>query len=615
MAKRQKSVVEKIAGLREHRVATDRHGVTFTIEVPSPELSLFRDVEKIHQLTLAEWWRALWEIEPPACPIRLGKVYPWPRSRRPALALFTSLLFHFSVVYFLYTVAFSQLFQRFMGPPLRPPETHTRTVSYVFRRLSLAHYLPTINQSGPGGAPGEGSHQRARHARKGSTHYDPRVTIISNPEHPENFRVTIQTPLAPPEVKAPKDVRVPDLILGGVTTVAESVAPTLPPLPTNPAPVPPRELRNSNPPPKPPAPPPPAPEPLPLATKLPPIAEPQLEVPAAPKAKPVREAHNEGPRQPQEPPHAPASPPAGAQSNSTHAAAAAKGPEAPKLTTLSVDPIPLKDLTAIPVGNRAGAFAISPAGREKGSLGGVPGGEPEAGKGGHGPGGDHSVAVGKGDAGGGGKSHPSTTPSVSPSANPSTNPTLSVSNRAGAPSVTAGTLAPLEPGALVYSVDPAKLHLRATGFVVSSGPGGGGGLRAYGVLHGKRIYTVYLAMPGKNWILQFCARDEPPQPAEPSLVVQMHIEPPLTPPSAIAQFDFHRPTEINDLASSMIILHGIIREDGAVSNMEVQQGLEPALNDAALAAFSHWKFNAALRNGSAVAVEILVGIPAVLPGS
>jgi hypothetical protein len=222
------------------------------------------------------------------------------------------------------------------------------------------------------------------------------------------------------------------------------------------------------------------------------------------------------------------------------------------------------------------------------------------------------VAVGTGDAGGGGKVKPADTPSVSPSANPS----LSVSNRAGDPGVTAGTLPPLEPDALVYSVDPAKLHLRATGFVVSSGPGGGGGLRAYGVLHGKRIYTVYLAMPGKNWILQFCAREEPSSPpADPSRVIQMHIEPPLTPPSAIGQFDFHRPATTNDPASSMIILHGNIGADGAVSNMEVQQGLDPTLDGAALAAFSRWKFNPALRNGRPVAVEILVGIPAVLPGS
>jgi hypothetical protein len=108
--------------------------------------------------------------------------------------------------------------------------------------------------------------------------------------------------------------------------------------------------------------------------------------------------------------------------------------------------------------------------------------------------------------------------------------------------------------------------------VVSSGPGGGGGLRVYGVLRGKKIYTIYLAMPGKHWILQFCARDEVPQTAETSRVVQMHIEPPLSPPSAVDQFDFHRSPATSELSGAMIILHGIIREDGAVINMEIQPG-------------------------------------------
>ena len=95
----------------------------------------------------------------------------------------------------------------------------------------------------------------------------------------------------------------------------------------------------------------------------------------------------------------------------------------------------------------------------------------------------------------------------------------------------------------------------------------------------------------------------------------MRIEPPLIPPSAISQFDFHRPPATNDLSSAMIILHGIIREDGAVNKMEIQQGLDPTLDGAALAVFSRWKFSPARWNGSAVEVEILVGIPAAVPAS
>jgi TonB family protein len=173
----------------------------------------------------------------------------------------------------------------------------------------------------------------------------------------------------------------------------------------------------------------------------------------------------------------------------------------------------------------------------------------------------------------------------------------------------------LPAASLVYPVTAAKPNVRVPGIVVSSGPGGGGGLRVYGVLHGKRIYTVYLTMPGKNWILQYCSRDESHPPSQASRVVQVLMEPPLVPPSPISQFDFHRPATMNEPPGSMIILHGLIGEDGGVSSVEIQQGLEPTLNDAALAAFSRWKFNPALRNGSAITVEILVGIPALVPGS
>ncbi len=59
----------------------------------------------------------------------------------------------------------------------------------------------------------------------------------------------------------------------------------------------------------------------------------------------------------------------------------------------------------------------------------------------------------------------------------------------------------------------------------------------------------------------------------------------------------------------MIVLHGIIHEDGSVSDLTVLQGLDPTSDAAARAAFSRWKFKPALRAGTPVALEILVGIP------
>jgi hypothetical protein len=87
------------------------------------------------------------------------------------------------------------------------------------------------------------------------------------------------------------------------------------------------------------------------------------------------------------------------------------------------------------------------------------------------------------------------------------------------------------------------------------------------------------------------------------------MEPPLTPPAVVEQFDFHRPAAPQDPANAMIVLHGIIHEDGSVSDLTVIQGLDAMSNSAATLAFSHWKFKPALRAGTPVALEILLGIP------
>lgn len=556
-------------------VSRGRHGITIAVEVQRGQLSLFPEAPR---RSLSEAWSEFWETDPPACPLRLGQGAPWPKDRRPAPALLTSLLIHLSLGFFFYSVPLTMLFQWLSGRPRGVMEAHARLAVYEFRRLSLPDYLPMVHPPGPGGSPGRGAKPGPR-ARLGSTRFDPRITIISNPPHPDNFRQTIQYAAAPSDLRTPADLRVPDLIMGGSAPIAETAKPLPPSRPVTPASVP---L-----------------PPLELTLRLPAIPAPRLEVPPTPPQPEVKKATSPV----AEASPAPATHPPNTKAETTVAADTEKHPEAPKLTTLSVDPIPLKDFTSLPLGKSEGAFSISPAGAQPGSPGGVAGAPPDVGQGGGGPGGDKSVAVGKGEAGGGG-------PGVSV-----TSPPLSVAGHAGLAGIPAGTLAPLQPEALVYPVNAATLKLRAPGVVVSSGPGGGGGLRVYGVLHAEKIYTIYLPMPGKNWILQYCAHDDPPKPAPASRVVQIHLQPLLTPPRVVDQFGFHRPPVTQDPPDAMIILHGVIRADGAVGNLEVLRGLEPAINAAALAAFARWKFAPALRAGSPVAVEILVGIPAVVPGS
>jgi TonB family protein len=172
---------------------------------------------------------------------------------------------------------------------------------------------------------------------------------------------------------------------------------------------------------------------------------------------------------------------------------------------------------------------------------------------------------------------------------------------------------------LVYPVSPPHLHRPAV--VVTTGPTGGGGLHLYGVLKGDKIYSVYLPMPGRSWVLQFCEHDRPTEashrPTGPSNSVEIRLDPALVPPSVLEQYDFHRPPFSKPLAgiNGMIILNGVIREDGAVGDLRVLQGILDSVDQAALAAFSRWRFSAALRADKPVAVDILVGIPIVFSGT
>jgi hypothetical protein len=146
--------------------------------------------------------------------------------------------------------------------------------------------------------------------------------------------------------------------------------------------------------------------------------------------------------------------------------------------------------------------------------------------------------------------------------------------------------------------------------LVTSGPAGGGGLSVYGVLRGGKIYTIYLPMPGKHWILQYCdsTKSADDQTAA-TRSVEVRLDPALLPPSVEEQFDFHRPTLPKGKIAEMIVLHGTIREDGSVAEVKVLMGLQDLADEAAMAAFLRWKFKPALRGGNAVAVEVLVGIP------
>jgi TonB family protein len=53
----------------------------------------------------------------------------------------------------------------------------------------------------------------------------------------------------------------------------------------------------------------------------------------------------------------------------------------------------------------------------------------------------------------------------------------------------------------------------------------------------------------------------------------------------------------------------VIKEDGTVDGLKIYQSIVPEMDEAARMAFSRWKFKPAMREGKAVAVDILVGVP------
>ncbi len=602
----------------------DRQGATDTAGgVPLRKLSHLSEREPRDGTSTRSRWSKLWEADPPAQPLRLGPGAPWPKVRRFVPSFLTSALMHAAVTFFLLSVPFAALLMWLTG--YQPPNPIHRDVTVVdIHHLNLADYLPRIHPPGHGKAPGRGAKPGA-HPRLGHTHFDPRVTIVSNPPNPDNFRLTLKTENAPPTLKLPNDLKIPDFISGGpapIPAVAKAPIPAPPkvekPVPPAPSPTPPPAPVQAKIPPPPVVPvvphvapviaqPPPPPPTVALAMPLPNIPVPRLEVPPPPPpvkdpAPPVTQpAPAPTPTAETPQPATAAAPATPASSSNAAAPGEAQSGGGPKILALSADPVPFKDLSQIPAGQHEGAFSVSPNGTDQGSPGGVPGGELDVGEGGqHGPGGDKSVAVGNGKGPLGGGGHDSSDAAT---------PSVSVSGTGDSTGSSAGALSPINPADLVFPVKPETPKVHAPNMVVSSGSGGGGGLSIYGVLRGDKIYTVYLSMPGKSWILQYCVRQSAPKADPGAHTVQVTMAPPLTPPGVIEQFDFHRLGEPPDPSNGMIVLHGFLREDGTVSDLKVLQSVEAIRDAAASAAFARWKFKPALRAGAPVALEILVGIP------
>lgn len=258
------------------------------------------------------------------------------------------------------------------------------------------------------------------------------------------------------------------------------------------------------------------------------------------------------------------------------------------LVIIGVSPSAAVSQIVLPPGTRLGAFAISAPSTGKAdpavarALGNSAGKAPA-------PNSDH--------AGGGEKE--------------ASGVNLAVTSRGSDKPEESGALGPPLPADIVFPVLP-DITPRKNAMVVATGPTGGGGLGVYGVLNCGKIFTIFLPMPRKNWTMQYCAKPSASaasSSAPRSIGIQWNDG--LVPPEAKSKFDFRRLPVPQDKKNQTIVLKGILRADGTITQLEVYRGTTAEMNEAAKIAFSRWKFKPALLHGVPVPVELLIGIPPV----
>lgn len=488
-------------------------------------------------------------------------------------AVLSSCFFHFLFCLFLLYGPSNALFTNHRISADRRIPSHEQIVYYDLRTTHMERLLPKLSSRAR-----EGKARREDHSHqtsmRGRDAFHPRLTMAMHPPKTDSIHQTILEPTAPPELKITKDLKLPNIVI-------ESVSPPRPHLLLS--------LQK-----------PLSPKPHHSAVRTPGIAqEASWEKEPFHSELPIMTPAPALPVPTMDMPH-PKSEPAGPSEKTDAELGSQSAAPPPDLIAVSTDPGTLQAMLAVPLGNRYGDFSVSPTGGHPTVPGVNATGEGPSGSIGTGHRGSGAGAGGitKGDGNMAGGAFPL---SVSGgAAKPSGAVSTDAGNRMLAGTVNAGQIFPV----LV------PLQVRGLNIQVFSGPTGGGGLAVYGVLPCGKIYTISLAMPKKNWILQYCTRtsDNPAQ-AENTTNHLLHLDRGLVAPSPTSKFDFKRPATTSEPRSALIILRGEISEDGSVADVTVLKGTDPQVDTLAAAAFRRWKFQPALRSGKPVQVEVLVGVP------
>jgi hypothetical protein len=498
------------------------------------------------------------------------------RPQRPR-TIFTSALLHFAFFFFLVSVPWAMLLPQHSHSMLPVITADYQLIYPLPPKKVEIHSQPKSASKGEHKAakesPSEGAKLASGAGVKTPTPV-PKFTLVLKPPHPDNNNQTIIQAGTPPDLRIKQNVPLPNVLLAGLTSKNDLKAPT-----TGAAP---------------------------KAVRDPATGAPAMNVPA-----PVIPDMALAVQVPNQKPPLLASPevalPLPAQEQALGSIFATQRQGSASQTTrgllvLGANPSPPTNMMSVPEGNRYGQFSVALLGGNTG----VP-----SGPGGPTMGGGGTSAAGSANAKGSGSG--SAAASISGDVGSSGNGASAVaafgptSDGSGNEQ---GILPPWMIANLVYPVNRA-MKLPAINLIVTAGPIGGGGLGMFGVLSCPNIYTIYLPMPGKPWVLQYCQHQATEAAAPPPNGAVVHFGSGITPPWALDRFDFHRPPIAAYKRDHMIVLKGVITTDGTVKSLKVYQGVGSIADQAALAAFAKWKFHpAADAKGKAIAVDMLVGIPA-----
>lgn len=250
-----------------------------------------------------------------------------------------------------------------------------------------------------------------------------------------------------------------------------------------------------------------------------------------------------------------------------------------QLIALSISASAVASPIGIPPGNRSGAFATGPQGKQGAS------GAPEIKGGGaaNGPG-------GSGETNSNGAIHGPAGIFVERGPTPVSS-AVSVQQTPPSPAMLATLSRPTLADLARSTRTPTQ---------TPSGPISEVEREVFGV---KKYYSMILNMPnltskGGSWIIRFAELTETGQSGE------------VSAPVAVRKVDPAYPVDLmREHVEGTVILYAIIRANGTVEAIRVLHGIDGRLDNNATRALARWQFRPGMKNGAAVDVEAVVQIP------